>query len=326
MPANYDFKRRIGSIVRAGATILAFRQNGSFFQLNTPVMDVDTSTLGTTSALQTLASVPTGLKLHAVFNAFMNNAAITAVYIRDPDQTDQAPTNTASPLNTLRNPVVSQGDAARLTIQTNTSAQVAARAGAATTTLRLATIGWIDQRDTDVMASGSTFSRTGVRRTIYVNAGAMVARVTNGAAAATVETTTNDIMYDGFGFDSTVEEGVGFWFAPPTAYDGGTITFKPRWTSASGTGTVKWDFAARAYADDDPLDAALGTEQSTGTDTLLAAGDMHVSPTTPALTPAGTPAAGRDMYVQITRDVNADAVLLGVTVEYNESSTEPVAQ
>jgi hypothetical protein len=195
----------------------------------------------------------------------------------------------------------------------------------------LAPLGWFDNRDIDAISGGISYTRTGVRRSIYVNAGAMIARTTNGAATTTVETTTNDIMYDGFGFDSTTEEGVGFWWVPPTAYDGGTITFKPRWTAASGSGTVKWDFAARSYADDDAIDQALGTEQTTGTDTLLTAGDMHVSPTTPALTPAGTPAANRDMYVQIARDVagdtlSADAVLLGVTIEYTESATEPAAQ
>jgi hypothetical protein len=175
------------------------------------------------------------------------------------------------------------------------------------------------------------FTRTGVRRTIYINAGAMVSRTTNGAATGTVETTTNDIMYDSFDFDSTTEEGVGFWLTLPTTYDAGTITAKFNWTCATGTGNVKWDIAARAFADDDALDQALGTEQSSGTDALLTTGDMHITATTSALTIGGTPAANRPTYFQITRDVgtdtlSADAKLLGVTIEYTESATEPSAQ
>ena len=174
------------------------------------------------------------------------------------------------------------------------------------------------------------FTRTGVRRTLYINAGAMIPRTTNGAATGTTQSTTNNIMMDTFDFDSTTEEGVGFWWTPPSTWDAGTITFKAHWTASAGTGTAKWDFAARGYADDDAIDQALGTEQGS-TDTLLATGDMHISPTTSALTVGGTPAANRPVYIQVARDVatdtlNADAKLIGVTIEYTESATEPSAQ
>jgi hypothetical protein len=185
---------------------------------------------------------------------------------------------------------------------------------------------------TDETGAGpAMFTRTGVLRTVYVNAGMMIPRTTNGAATGTVQTTTNAIMYDSFDFDSTTEEGVGFWWTPPQTYNAGTLTAKFHWTCAAGTGNVKWDIAARCYSDDDAIDQALGTEQTAGTDALLAVGDMHISPTTPALTVGGTAVANRPIYFQVTRDtatdtLSADAKLLGVTIEYTESATEPSAQ
>lgn len=96
-----------------------------------------------------------------------------------------------------------------------------------------------------------------------------------------------------------------------------------------GPGTATWSISARALGDGDAIDQALGTAQAV-TDTLLSANQMHVTATTSAMTIAGTPAANKPVYWQITRDVadtlNADARLLGVTIEYTESSTEPSAQ
>ena len=140
------------------------------------------------------------------------------------------------------------------------------------------------------------------------------------AATGTVELATNDIMYDSFDFDTTTEEGVGFWLTFPEGWDAGTVKFKAHWTAASGSGTVKFDFAGRAYADSDAMDQALGTEQGT-TDTLLTANDMHISPATSAMTIGGTPTDGEPVYIQVARDVatdtlGVDAQLLGVVVEF----------
>jgi hypothetical protein len=139
-------------------------------------------------------------------------------------------------------------------------------------------------------------------------------------------------MYETLNFDTTTEEGVGFWMTMPATYDGGTVTAKFHWTATGGTvtATVVWNIAARGYADDAALDQALGTEQA-ASDALLALEDMHVSATTPAITIGGTAAAGTPTYFQITRDtaadnLAADAKLLGVTLEYTESITEPSAQ
>ncbi len=180
--------------------------------------------------------------------------------------------------------------------------------------------------------STSRYTRTGVRRTVYINAGAMIPRTTAGAAAGSVELATNDIMVDSMDFDSgATDEGVGFWWTPPSSYDGGTVTAIFHWTAASGSGDVIWKIRGRAFANDDAIDQAMGTEV-TVTDTLLAANDMHISPTTAAITITSA-AANRPTYFQIVRNsssasdtIAADADLIGVTIEYTESATEPAAQ
>jgi hypothetical protein len=59
MPANYDYKRRIGSIIRQSGAILAFTQFGNYFYLTSAVTDRD-STAAAADALLTL-SVPSGI-------------------------------------------------------------------------------------------------------------------------------------------------------------------------------------------------------------------------------------------------------------------------
>lgn len=181
----------------------------------------------------------------------------------------------------------------------------------------------------EVGTGPAMFTRTGVLREVYVNAGAMISRSTAGAATATVELATNDIMFDSFDFDSTASEGVGFWWTPPNAYNDGTVTIRFHWTAASGTGTVTWSCSARALPDDAAMDQALGTAVAV-TDTLIAVNDMHLTSATGAITIAGTPAGSNPVYFQITRDIAdtlaADARLLGCTLEYTESATEPGPQ
>jgi hypothetical protein len=175
-----------------------------------------------------------------------------------------------------------------------------------------------------------SMTRTGVRRTVYINAGAMIPRATTGAAIGTFETASNKIMLDTVDFDSSTEEYAGFWWTPPSAWDAAAITLKFHWTAGSGSGTVKWDVIPYCYIDGSAIDATA-TEQSAGADTFLAANVMHITSTTPAITVGGMPIANRPIYFQIARDtatdtLNADARLLGLTIEYTESTTEPAAQ
>lgn len=163
-------------------------------------------------------------------------------------------------------------------------------------------------------------SRIGVgKQTIWIPAGAMTGRTTNGAASATFETTTNDLMFKFLDFDATTSEGAGFPVRMPKSWNESTVTFQPVWTAASGSGTVIWNLKGVATSDDDPLDATLGTLQSS-TDTLLLAVDNHTGPESAAITIAGTPAALDMVYFEVSRDVTdtlaVDARLIGITLFY----------
>lgn len=171
-------------------------------------------------------------------------------------------------------------------------------------------------------------TRTGVVREYWIGAAAMTARTTNGAAVGTSETSTNDITYDSLDFDQATSEGACFQISLPQAWNAGTVKAKFYWTAASGAGTVTWALKGGSLADDDALDTAYGTAQSV-TDTLLATGDLHVTSATAAITIAGTPAVDDWLYFEVSRDIadtlNADAKLIGIKLQYTETTTEPSA-
>ena len=161
------------------------------------------------------------------------------------------------------------------------------------------------------------------KQTIWVPAGAMVARTTNGAANGTTESSTNKVMNKTFDFDTTTQEFAQFAVAFPKGWDLGPVSFVPYWTAASGSGGVVFGLAGVSLSDDDAIDTAFGTAQ-TSTDTLITALDVHAGPESSAITIAGAPAAGDLTYFQINRTVSdgsdtlgVDAKLIGVRVIYN---------
>lgn len=159
---------------------------------------------------------------------------------------------------------------------------------------------------------------------IFIRANAMIPTLTAGSAAlAQSETTTNDVNYQSLDFDQTTQEHANFTVIMPDDWNAGTITFKAYWTAAAGAGTVVWALQAISFADDDALDTAWGTAQ-TSTDTLLATGDMHISPVSAAITIAGTPAVGEPVLFRVYRDtatdtLSADAKLIGLKIYYTRA-------
>ena len=145
MPTNYDYKRRLGSIVRVGGAIELFTQYDDLFLLSSPVVDVNVSNLGTSSSTYALASVPTGIIVKAVIGAFVWKVAnYAAVYVRALTQTDLA-----AAYNTTANvydPSNGGGNSNNLEVMTDTSAQIAARSSVTSTNLIVITRGWIDTR------------------------------------------------------------------------------------------------------------------------------------------------------------------------------------
>jgi hypothetical protein len=152
MPANYDYKRRIGSIVRAAAAIKLFVQDGDDFQWLVPVADVGANNPGTGAVTRTL-TLPTGIRVKAKISvlayAVLAGSATNGVFISDLSITDSAPSGYIQS--------VYVGSAAAESIglltecYTNTSAQVRSRleASNANTWLYIGTQGWTDRRGQD---------------------------------------------------------------------------------------------------------------------------------------------------------------------------------
>ena len=182
-----------------------------------------------------------------------------------------------------------------------------------------------------VLVTGSV---TGLNyRTIYVDAGSMVPTVTNGAQAATEEMhATNFTTMDYFAFDKATEEYVDFKMVMPEQYDNGQIRAKFYWkpSDAEGSVSVIWGIKAYAAANDDTLapgSNVWGTEVEIEDVSLNADNDLHISDTTAAMTIAGTPVAGKLIFFRVYRkaadgtdDYDADAHLLGVNIQYRETS------
>lgn len=165
-------------------------------------------------------------------------------------------------------------------------------------------------------------------REVWIDAGAMVPRTTNGAATATVELSTNKENFDCLDFDASAIEYAQFKLSLPDQWGLGTVKAKFYWTAASGSGDVIWALQAQAFSDDNAMDAAFGTAQ-TVTDTLLTANDCHVTSATAAITIGGTPATGDLVYFQVYRNATSgsdtlavDARLLGIKLQYTESGTD----
>lgn len=161
-------------------------------------------------------------------------------------------------------------------------------------------------------------------QTCWIPAAAMTARTTNGAASGTVEATTNKNMFSTLDFDATTQEFAQFSINMPKSWDEGTITAVPVWSHAATTTNfgVVWSVAGVAVSDDDAMDVAFGTAQ-TSTDTGGTTNDCYLGPATSAITVGGSPAANDLVMFQVARvpsdgsDTMAiDARLHGVRLHY----------
>jgi hypothetical protein len=150
--ADYLYARRIGSIIRSGATILGFVQFGDKFLFKSPVLSVNGVSQTTTAALRAL-EVPVGLKVKADINAYGVAASASAArfYVSCPDVTDEAASASAAPLASAQisaTSVSGVGIGIRTEEYVNTSAQLRF-VSTATITLSVATLGWTDPRGKD---------------------------------------------------------------------------------------------------------------------------------------------------------------------------------
>lgn len=164
-------------------------------------------------------------------------------------------------------------------------------------------------------AQGSSGSQgvqgaSGVSDQIFIGAAEMIPRVTTGSTVDSTESTTNKVNNDLLDFDQSTVQYSQACRAWPAGWNTFTATFW--WTAASGSGDVVWAAQARCIVNDDPIDSAYGTAQST-TDTLTAALDDDISPATSGITPAGTPSTGAPVRFQFYRDASAGGDTLNAT-------------
>jgi len=166
------------------------------------------------------------------------------------------------------------------------------------------------------------FLKATITRDIYIEASRFISVTTNGAAINELELATNDIMLKTADFDATTSEKIQFWHKFEEKWNAGTVTFSLDWTNGSGltTETIDFDLAARAYANDDPIDAAHSGAQNV-TDTWIAQNDMHTTSFSSAITIQGTAADAEPINFQLSRDVAADDMtgdvkIIGITIRY----------
>lgn len=149
-PAGTTAFRRLGSFLTDGsAQIINFSQNGDEFLWPTAVGDVATVVPLTTAVLKAL-TVPTGVKVNALFRGSYGDsgASATAILFTSPDESDQA-VGSGGGGSSLGSPQASAsfGSAGQFNIRTDTSARIRYRAsGTTTNVVSIFTYGWIDSR------------------------------------------------------------------------------------------------------------------------------------------------------------------------------------
>ncbi|MBV9828523.1 MAG: hypothetical protein JO001_23085 [Alphaproteobacteria bacterium] len=143
MPANYTRKRYIGAVKTDGSGhLLAFAQIGNEFVWGAPQQDLNSATVGTTAALQTLASVPGGHKVLAHFRAEIYASGNPKVLFTSPDEASSAVDTPTG--NQSIQAITSTGTSGTFRVMTNTVQQVRMVSNTAGTGVWDVTIGWQD--------------------------------------------------------------------------------------------------------------------------------------------------------------------------------------
>ena len=166
--------------------------------------------------------------------------------------------------------------------------------------------------------------KTAGKETMWVPASAMYPTTTNGCAAlAQVEGTAGRPEMKCLDFDTSSDENAQFSVAFPKSWNESTITFRAFFSvSGTNTGTVKFELAGVALADNGLIDTAFGTavgptaKAHSGT-----SGDVNITAESGNVTIAGSPGADEIVFFNIHRDVSdddqtGDARLLGIQIFY----------
>jgi hypothetical protein len=177
--------------------------------------------------------------------------------------------------------------------------------------------------DANAAAQRTTLELVG-KQTIWVPAGAMYARTTNGAASGTVETSTNKVMLKTLDFDTTTQEFAQFAIQMPKNWNESTLICQFIWSHPATTTNfgVVWAIEAMARSDNEALDNAFGTAVTVA-DTGGTTDRVYITSETSAMTVGSTPSSEDYIAFQVKRNVSdgsdtmaVDARLHGVKIHY----------
>ena len=161
------------------------------------------------------------------------------------------------------------------------------------------------------------------KQTIWVPSNAMTPTESNGAARATVETTSGRPDMQVLDFDKDSDEFAQFSIAFPKQYNLGTVTFQFFWSGLAATTGVSMSLQGVAMNDNETIDVAYGTAIVVDDDAQGAVEELLVSAESAAITIAGTPADNDLTYFRVGRDVSdsnddmaGDCRLHGIKVFY----------
>lgn len=142
LPTNYTLFRRIGVLLTNGSSQWReISQFGDDFYYVTPIQDISLSgTLSTSRSLQTLTAPPS-MKAYTRIYAF-NAGSAASFLIQPPFETDRA----VGAFMSLTAETANQGAAGHFAIVLNSSRQIALRAGQASGSIQIETLGWSDTR------------------------------------------------------------------------------------------------------------------------------------------------------------------------------------
>ena len=182
----------------------------------------------------------------------------------------------------------------------------------------------LNPKGTGVLKSATAAVNISGKQSIWVPATAMYPASTNGCAdISQTELTAQRPEVKSLDFDTSSDEYAQFSIAFPKGWNEGTVTFQSFWSAGStNTGTVCFALQGVAVSSDDTLDVAMGTAvPNTALAASGTANDLMVNVESGAVTIAGSPAAGDDVFFNIFRDVsadtyNADARLIGIKIFY----------
>lgn len=157
LPTNYDYKRRIASIMRASGAIVAFKQFDDFFFLGASSLDYNATPTPDTDFTVTL-KVPTGIRVEPMLKfGAQGNSNYSNIVVRSPDlmAAEASPALDSGVTiagmdagGTWNGSTATRVGSSKNRILTNTSAQITARtyAPSGSVTAHVRTYGHVDTR------------------------------------------------------------------------------------------------------------------------------------------------------------------------------------